>query len=380
MINIISIRYGGVVYIKRYILVILAILFILWGVNMKEENLVFNFDYSCETEAERLVRSFLENKLTNSLGGIYTNYKLEQGSKDVLSESEGLAMIYYAYTKNEEKFREHYDFIKNRMLLRNNLVSWRVGEDYKYSVSASIDDLRIIRALIIGYSVFDNKEYINLAKKISSALYRYECRKGFLVDYYDGYNKSNTITLSYIDLYTLNLMGYYDLRFKSIYENSRWILENGKINGTPFFANKYNFTSRRYSNDLKADMLQNAIVVEHLAEDNIFYLDFIEFIKNEMNTKGAIYTQYDIKTRKPTSSMESTAVYATLARIALYYKDIDLFNMLLRRMFVFQVKNKSSKIYGAFGDERTNYAHSFDNLNALLNLRVGGCYVKENTN
>ncbi|CDF59207.1 hypothetical protein [Thermobrachium celere] len=346
---------------------------------MKEEKLVFNFEYSCETEQERLVRSFLENKLTNSLGGIYTNYKLEQGSKDVLSESEGLAMIYYAYTKNEEKFREHYDFVSNRMLLRNNLVSWRVGEDYKYSASASIDDLRIIRALIIGYSVFDNKDYINLAKKISTAVYRYECKKGFLVDYYDGYNKSNTITLSYIDLYTLNLMGNYDLRFKSIYENSRWILENGKIDGTPFFAYKYNFTSRRYSNDLKADMLQNAIVVEHLAEDNIFYLDFIEFIKNEMNTKGAIYSQYDIKTRKPTSTMESTAVYATLARIALYYKDIDLFNMLLRRMMAFQVKDKSSKIYGAFGDVRTNYAHSFDNLNALLALRVGGCYVKENT-
>ncbi|WDC85189.1 hypothetical protein PL321_06900 [Caloramator sp. mosi_1] len=119
------------------------------------------------------------------------------------------------------------------------------------------------------------------------------------------------------------------------------------------------------------DILQNAIVVEHLAEDNIFYMDFIKFIKNEMEIRGAIYSEYYIKDLKPSSKVESTAIYATLARVALFYKDIDLYNMLINRMLKLQCKNRLSPIYGALGNEVTLYAHSFDNLNALLALRMG---------
>ncbi|WDC85190.1 hypothetical protein PL321_06905 [Caloramator sp. mosi_1] len=54
------------------------------------------------------------------------------------------------------------------------------------------------------------------------------------MDYYDGYTRAGAITLSYIDLYTMNLIGNYEPNFKSIYENSKWVLENGKIDGTPF--------------------------------------------------------------------------------------------------------------------------------------------------
>ncbi|MBZ4664011.1 MAG: glycoside hydrolase [Caloramator sp.] len=362
-------------------IVIVLIFLVMWEGNMNSKRLNFEYDYPCVTPDEKILREFVEKKLISEYGGIFTNYKMEFGSRDVLSESEGLIMLYYLYIKDEAGYRMHYEFVMDKMMLKNNLVSWRVGEDYQYSSSASIDDLRIIRALLIGYSVFGNREYFNLAKRIIASVKKYECRNGFLVDYYDGYTKSGTITLSYIDLYTINLISNYELSFKSIYENSKWVLENGKIEGTPFFRNRYNLRTKQYSSEYKVDMLQNAIVIEHLAEDNIFYMDFIKFIKNEIEKKGAVYSEYYIKDLKPASRIESTAIYATLARVALYYRDIDLYNMLINRMLKLQCKNRLSPIYGAFGNESNLYVHSFDNLNALLALRMGGCYiVKEDNN
>lgn len=337
----------------------------------------FGFNYPCESSYEKFCRKFIESKMQNEDGGIITNYKLGEDSRDVLSESEGLAMLYYVFVKDEQKFSMHYEFVKNNMLLKTNLISWRVGEDFSYSSSAAIDDLRIIRALIFASNEFNNKEYQSLARKITKAVKKYETRSGYLVDYFDGYIKSNSITLSYIDLYTLKLMANYDTYFETVYLNLRDILDRGKIEGTPFYRNKYNLKTKSFSNERYVDILQNAIVVEHLVEDNIYPNDFLEFVKKEINQNGAIYSRYDITTKKSVSRVESTAIYATLARVALYYKDIDLYKALIDRMNKMQVKNKSSQISGAFGDSRTLYAHSFDNLNALIALRMGGCYIGE---
>ncbi|MCX7950498.1 MAG: glycosyl hydrolase family 8 [Clostridiales bacterium] len=337
----------------------------------------FGFNYSCESSYEKLCRKFIEEKMQNQDGGIITNYKIAEDSRDVLSESEGLAMLYYVFVKDYEKFNMHYEFVNNNMILKTNLISWRVGDDFSYSSSAAIDDLRIIRALVFASNEFNNKDYQSLARKITKAVKKYETRNGYLVDYFDGYIKSDSITLSYIDLYTLKLMVNYDTYFETVYLNSRDVLDRGKIDGTPFYRNKYNLKTKTFSNERYVDILQNAIVVEHLVEDNIYPNDFYGFIKNEIEQSGAIYSKYDISTKRPVSKVESTAIYATLARIALYYKDIDLYKALINRMLKLQVKNISSQINGAYGDSRTLYAHSFDNLNALIALRMGGCYIGE---
>ncbi|SHF05886.1 hypothetical protein [Caloramator proteoclasticus] len=75
---------------------------------MNSKRLSFEYDYPCETLDEKLVREFVEKKLTSEYGGIFTNYKMEFGSRDVLSESEGLSMLYYLYIKDEVGYRRHY--------------------------------------------------------------------------------------------------------------------------------------------------------------------------------------------------------------------------------------------------------------------------------
>lgn len=334
-------------------------------------------NYPCESKYEKLCREFIETKMQNKEGAIITNYKIAEDSRDVLSESEGLAMLYYVYTNDEKKFNQHYVFLENHMLLKSNLVSWRVADDFTYSSSASIDDLRIVRALILASNQFNKKEYQTLARKITKAIKKYEIRNGYLVDCFDGYYKDDSITLSYIDLHTLNLLSNYDTYFETVYLNLKDILGRGKIDGTPFYRNKYNVKTKTFSNERNIEMVQNAIVVEHLLEANIYPNDFIEFIKKEIEERGAIYSKYDIKTKKPVSKVESTAIYATLARIALYYQDVDLYKKLINRMLKLQVINKNSNINGAFGNEKNLYAHSFDNLNALISLRMGGCYIGE---
>ena len=74
-----------------------------------------------ETNGEKVLLNFVNNKLSSQDGGVYTNYINESSDGDitkghaVLSESQGIMLLYDLEKNNRDNFDITLDYIKNNM-------------------------------------------------------------------------------------------------------------------------------------------------------------------------------------------------------------------------------------------------------------------------
>jgi len=179
--------------------------------------------YKNDIKDELICIDFVENKLSSEKAGIYTNFLDSNDMKDystgheILSESQGLIMLYYVNKANKQKFDFCLEYIEKYMFLKEGMIKWRIKEDNINitNSSASIDDLRIARALIYAYDKWQDLHYLKTLKKISKGLLKHSITDYYLMDYYDSGAKSTSesISLSYLDLYTMNLLSTIDSKW-----------------------------------------------------------------------------------------------------------------------------------------------------------------------
>lgn len=338
-----------------------------------------NIDSVISTEdisnEEQILMKFVDSKLTNESGGIYTNYKnistegdLTKGH-DILSESQGMVLNYYLYKNQEENYEKSFNYLKDNMFLKNKLISWRIEENKPSEVSATIDDLRIAKSLIIATEEFDNLKYRYYGIQISKGIYNNLTRDNRLIDFHDGYGMSNITTLCYLDLYGIKLISLLDDKWNGIYEKSMEILNDGYIsNELPLYRKYFDGDINEYDKEENIDTLLSTLVILNKAEVNEDVSESVRWIKERLNMFGYISTSYNTNMIDE-SKIESTSIYANIAQIAKVIGDKELYEMAINKMKVFQVKNKDSNIYGAFGNEQTEDVYSYDNLNALISFR-----------
>ncbi|WP_297629600.1 glycosyl hydrolase family 8 [uncultured Clostridium sp.] len=328
------------------------------------------------TSREEILYNFIENNMITQNGGIKTNYLNEQNEGDitkgdsVLSESEGLMLLYYIERNDEAGFEKTFEYIKNNMLLDNGLISWRIDGDKKSQVTATIDELRIIKALIIGGEKWNSIKYRYYAITIANSLYKNLREENLLVDFNDGKTNSDMVTLCYIDLSALKYLTNIDFKWKSIYTESEKILNGGFISDkVPLYRKDYNIKTRKYDNNENVEMNLNTIILLNKAEvgDNIS--KSVDWIVQKFKDDGAIYSLYNAETGAPATDIQSTTIYANLLQIAEIENNEELYKMALRKLNAYQVVDKDSVLYGGYGDKKTLEVYSFDNLNALLAYR-----------
>ncbi|MDO5518003.1 MAG: glycosyl hydrolase family 8 [Clostridium sp.] len=330
-----------------------------------------------ETEDEEILLDFVNDKLTGEDGGIHTNYINEDSEGDitkghaVLSESEGL-MLLYSLEKND---RDNFDFIlnyvKNNMLLENNLLSWRIENDDKSQTSATIDDLRVVKALLLADEKWNNMEYRKLALKIAKGIHKDLLDKNVVTDFEDGYNKSDTTTLCYLDLPTLRMLANLDYHsWKKVYDESVKIIDSGYISDElPLYRKTYYRKDNSYDVSGDADTLLSMIVVLNKLEEGQDVSEAVEWIRKEFQQKGKIFTTYNIENKTASSEFESTSAYSMIVQIASLIGDKEIQKFAMDRIKAFQIKNEQSEVYGGFGSEDGLNVFSYDNLNALFAYR-----------
>lgn len=328
------------------------------------------------TSREEILYDFIGNNLTTANGGIKTNYLNEKNEGDitkgdsVLSESEGLMLLYYIERNDEAGFEKTFEYIKNNMMLKNGLISWRVDGDIKSPVSATIDELRIIKALIIGGEKWKSIKYRYYAIEIANALYKNLKEENLLVDFNDGTGNSDKVTLCYVDLGALKYLTNIDFKWKSIYTESEKILNGGFISSdVPLYKKYYDIKTRKYDNEENVEMNLNTIILLNKAEVGDDITPSVNWIVDKFKEDGAIYSLYNEKTGKAASDIQSTTIYANLLQIAELEKNEELYKMALRKLNAYQITDKQSALYGGYGDKKTLDVYSFDNLNALLAYR-----------
>lgn len=371
---------------KQIITIIVLLLFVISCIYLSYiylfkyiKNIEINSVVSMEevTKEEEILNKFINEKLMDEYGGIYTNYNnistegdLTKGH-DILSESQGMMLNYCLYKNDQEKFNDSFKYIKENMFLKNGLISWRIENNKSSDVSATIDDLRIARALIIGAEEFDNLRYRYYGIKISNGIYKNLIQENRLIDFHDGYGKSNVTTLCYLDLYALKLFSLFDDKWNDVYTKSLKIINNGYISDElPLYRKYYDGNIEIFDNEENIDTLLSILVILNKAGVNEDISKSVDWIKERFKYIGYISTSYNINTLDE-SKIESTSIYANIAQIAKVINDEELYNMAINKMKNFQVINEKSNIYGSFGNEQTEDVYSYDNLNALLAFRRG---------
>ncbi len=322
-------------------------------------------------QREHICFDFFKKEMITAQGGIRTNYldkehnpNLATGS-DVLSESMGLNMLYAIQIDDKAMFESSLDFVKE-YLDTGKIISYRYStEDSPYYVNAFVDDIRIIRALILADEKY-NREYSDIVKKYSKRLYDTNIKDNYILDMYDEINCNNNdfITLCYIDLYTIGLLEKYDARWEKVYNAMDDILKEGYISDDfPMYKSSYSYTSQDYRvGDI--NMIESTLTALNLARVGKCPEKTVEYLKELINT-GGIFAKYDNGGIKK-SPTESTAIYAICSLIAKEVKDEQMYRMCIDKMMSFQVNDENSVVFGAFADPVTLALYSFDNLTALI--------------
>ena len=342
------------------------------------DEFTYNNNNNKVSEREEILFDFIDKKLTNNDDGIktyYTNVNSEQDinkENSVSSQSEGMMLLYYLERNDKKSFDRTLKYIEKNMFLSSNLVSSKVKEGEKDKISRSVDNLRIVNALLLASQRWGGLKYRQVAINIEKAIDKNLLYDGALVDSSDGQSKDYMITLSYLDLQTMKRLSYIDFNWKKIYTQSLRLLDNGYISAeVPLYKNKYNMKTEEYDTE-DIDMVSSLRCILNKAEVSKDVSESINWITEKFKKDGAIYSKYNFNTGNKVSDEESVSIYALLVQISKKTGNDDLYNMSLKKLKKLQVMDKNSNMYGGYEDLKTLDAYSIDNLNALLAYR----YVK----
>ncbi|MFZ5802454.1 MAG: glycosyl hydrolase family 8 [Candidatus Omnitrophota bacterium] len=292
--------------------------------------------------------------------------------REALSESAGLWMQILLAAGERELFQHQVEQVNRFFLLKNQTLSWRLdlsGEVPQPSeYSATIDDLRIIRALLEAGEAWARPDYIRQALEQAAALKHHAVRDGLLLHQslvYEGDDKDRVIDLSYLDLKALQKLAERDPEWQPILRRSREILEKGmRPNG--FSYDKYDARTGRYY-DVEKNLINQLIVAIHRIEAGGNPGFLLAFLETEYARHHRLFGRYDPETLEPLVRYESPAVEALTARLAWFCGKKDFAEKIMEKIRVFAGKQSRSEWRGALCKSA---CHSFDHLQALLTMAI----------
>ncbi|WRS28844.1 hypothetical protein U6B65_06885 [Oscillospiraceae bacterium MB08-C2-2] len=322
---------------------------------------------------EALCLAFVENHMMAE-GGVYTTFQPIAsngelaGGREVLSESQGLLLLYYSRVGRQAAFEETLSFVQNH-LDSGTLLSYRLGEKGEaFPVNAAVDDLRIIRGLLEGGQAFSRPEFTQLAQEYGRRFYQTNVQGGIVRDFYDEQYKaaSEQSTLCYADLFTMELLAEEDSSWKKPRSSMEKLVREGYLGDEfPFYSLRCRIGEKIYEQG-ELHMAEGLLTVLHLAQVGAVREQTLDWLEQKL-ASGPLYGRYT-PDGQPATQMESTAVYALCVLLGQETGREKLTEAALERMLTFQVTDPKSAVYGGFADPVTEQAYSFDNLTALLAL------------
>lgn len=316
---------------------------------------------------------FVTKYMMDGDGGIHSSYV--PGSQvninsEVLSESQGLGLLYAVSIKDKELFDKILGYIK-AFLWKEGLAAWRMEEGKTDSVNALIDDLRIYRALVGAEELWGG--YASDVRLCGEALLERAVYDGKYVDFYDFQNRiyASRFTLCYGDMQAMQLLVERtgDLEAEKAYEKTLELLERGQIsNEFPLYYSWYNYDKEQYEKD-DLNTAEAMMTLLHLARQGKLKNNTIEWLRAQMAGEG-LKMRYSVEGEVVSGyNQESTAVYAILVMIADEIEDDVLRAQALKKMEAMHIINTEFPYNGAYGMEDGSGITSFDQLMPMLAYR-----------
>lgn len=342
---------------------------------LKKINSDFVWKDNAVSIREEILLEFINTKLMVDNQGIKTNFKENESEGDItkgnsiLSESEGMMLLYYIDRDEQGEFDEILSYVEDNMILKSGVVSWRIEGGEISNTSATIDDLRIVKALLLASERWRDTSYRSLAFKISKGIKKELLDNDLLADFNDGNEKSIKTTICYLDLPALKILSNLDNEYKPIYKKSLELMDRAYLGyDVPLYAKEYIRDTESFDEG-NVEMLLSSIVILNRVETGEDVTRSIEWIKDKYSNDGGIFSTYDRNTGEAMGRIESTSIYSVLFQIAEKLQDEKLYNICKDKLYGYQIMDAKNEIYGAYGDASTYDVYSFDNLNALLAWR-----------
>lgn len=346
-----------------------------WSSSQIEKTGIFEALLKNATEGgAKATAEFIVKYMMDGDGGIHSAY--EPGNQvninsEVLSESQGLGLLYAVSVQDKDLFDNILGYIK-AFLWKEGLAAWRMEDGKAGSVNALIDDLRIYRALVEAEKLWGG--YASEVRLCEEALLERAVSDGKFVDFYDFQNRvyASRFTLCYGDMQAMQLLaeGTGDLGAARAYEKTLELLERGQIsNEFPLYYSWYNYDKEQYEKD-DLNTAEAMMTLLHLARQGKLKNNTLEWIRTQMAGEG-LKMRYSVKGEVVSGyNQESTAVYAILVMIADEIGDDALRAQALNKMEKMHIINTEFPYNGAYGMADGSGITSFDQLMPMLAYRA----------
>lgn len=189
-------------------------------------------------ETRRQILKGLDDRLRSTSGLLFTNTE----EKTFLSETIGLEMMLHLARCDKSSFERQVKLLKSHFIGPLGLLPWKLEETLEPAElwNASVDDLRVVKALILAGRLWKNPDYLKLAHTIGDALLEYNVKNGVLVDGCSWKKPGitgksrvdqvyDTSTLAYADIIAMKLLSEMDPEWVPVMQRMSGVLMAGVI-------------------------------------------------------------------------------------------------------------------------------------------------------
>lgn len=312
--------------------------------------------------------TFIAAYMTNPNGTLATYLADNPGTspdmahgREALSEALGLWLLYAVEKDDKDLFEKHYTVLKQYFVTPQGFVYWKLTPAgiAEVSTNALVDDLRIVDSLLAADRKWGNAEWKETALTIGRFLASHLVKNGMLVDFFDQKfnNSPDTLTLSYLDLPSLDRLGTAGILPASVLQQAYLVIGQSPSDGV-FYPKSYDVRTRQYQYDSTVNLIDQLLVALQLRHSGMPSSNLIAFLKQEFAQKGMINGTYDRQFRLAKGAFESPAVYALLIIYCIETGDRQFAVSLYERMAAFR---QTSGTYQG-GYVSGSNTHIFDNL------------------
>jgi Leucine-rich repeat (LRR) protein len=337
---------------------------------------------------EKNMTSFVKSGLADADGVLYSSYKAGQtgGSYEQLSETTSLWLLALANQGDVTDFDTAFSGMVKRFYDSDKgIFNWRAeGADHTLTQgSASIDDLRIIQALLImNQKDPGNNDRVTWIKNLMNGFAKYDLNAYYqMINGYNSNGQEKRIRLDYLDLATLKAVyeakGLYasgNTAGETAYQQQLKLIKDSYISDQfPFFATYYDYSTGNYQ--VAADASEDPSISEGHINITDALLTMLNLAKvhelpaaslNWLKANTAdrhIYNNYKLD-GTPVDTNDAPSNYGYVAQIAAAVGDTDLYQQVLTVMNTMTSTDTTSPLYGSTAYAGESYA--FNDLNMLL--------------
>lgn len=323
------------------------------------------------SEEEAKAAQFLQLKMLNSQGII--PYLVTGGSPATygVSESIGQAMEYAALLGDATLFAKYAAIADRYFKAPTGYFYWKIdiASHKGETSSALVDDLRIAKAYLFANegNMGDYREQI---AKLAQAIYEFDVdANGYPCDYYDGalQKKADEVSLFYLDVETMEKLSKVNPKWSVPHNKAIQILVNVPDNRYGFYPQTFKINAKEYVWPASVNMVENLYTAMDVQYAGKSAAALVQFLKGQIK-KGKIYNHYNLDGTSAGED-ESTAVYALATRFLAMNNERKAADWCYHRTLDFQI-NEQEALEGGFGEPETGLVYAFDQLEALLMLRM----------